>query len=189
MAISKEKKNELVAGYVDKLRRCQGIVISEYRGMNVAQVSALRAKLREVNSQYTITKNTLFKLALRQVGMAAPDDLFIGPVAVSFAFGELTGLIKTLQEEAKNEETPLTLKGGIVSQSVLDVDGLEQLTRLPSLEVLRAQLLGLIAAPAVGAVSLLQEPARGVVGALNAASTQVLNVLAAYTAKAEQPAA
>lgn len=188
MAISKDKKRELVAGYIDMLSKAQGVVITEFRGMNMGQLSALRAKLREVNSTYAITKNTLFKLALREVNMAAPDELLTGPVAVGFVFGDLPGTIKVFLDEAKQEESLLVVKGGIVGRSAFNAEELEQLTRLPSLEVVRAQLLGLIAAPAVNIVSLLQEPARGVVGALNAASTQILNVLAAYAAKAEQAA-
>ena len=189
MAISKKKKQELVDHYADMLRRSQGIVITEYCGMSMAQLTTLRAKLREVHGGYTITKNTLFKLALQQSDMAVPGDLFVGPVAIGFAFEGMPGTAKVLLDEAKEEEVPLLVKGGVIGQSVLSTDELEQLTKLPSMETLRAQLVGLVATPATDIVTLLQGPARGVVGVLNAASVQLLNVLAAYAAKPEEAAA
>jgi large subunit ribosomal protein L10 len=189
LAISKEKKRDLVAHYADMLQRSQGIVITEYSGMNMAHLTALRAKLREVGGGYTITKNTLLKLALQGSDMAVPEDLLLGPVAVAFAFEDMPSTAKVLLDEAREEEGPLLVKGGVIGQSVLSPAELEQLTELPPMETLRAQLLGLIATPATGIVTLLQEPARSVVGALNAASSQLLNVLAAYAAKSEEAAA
>ena len=189
MAITKQKKQELVASYVETLGRAQGVVVTEYRGMTMAQLSALRTRLQEVDGQYTVTKNTLFKLALKEVGMAAPEALFVGPVAVGVAYSDLPGMVKALLDAGKDESLPLVVKGGVIGQSVLNAAQLEQLTTLPPIETLRAQLAGLIASPATNIVSLLNEPARDVVSVLNAASTQVLNVLAAYVAKAEQEAA
>lgn len=189
MAISKEKKQQLVAGYVEVLQQAQGVIITEYRGMDMNQLTAVRARLRELDAQYTVTKNTLFKLALHEVGMAGPDDLLAGPVAASFVFGDLTGTIKALLDLAEDDQSHLVVKGGIIGESVFNAKELEQLTKLPSLNELQAQIVGLIATPATSIVTLLQEPARGVVGAVHAASTQLLNVIAAYAAKAEQEAA
>ena len=83
MASSRKRKEELVADYVDMLQRAKGVVVTEYRGMTMKHLDELRGKLREKNAGFTVTKNTLLKVALREVGMAVPDDLLVGPVALA----------------------------------------------------------------------------------------------------------
>ncbi len=184
MAISKERKRELVAQYIDLLQRAEGMVITEYRGMTMNDLDALRSKLREQNAQFTVTKNTLFKIALREVGLAVPEDLLKGPVATVFAFENLPAAVKTLLEFASEQEL-LVLKGGILGQTILSEAELKPLSELPPMDVLRAQLAGMVTMPLTSFMSLLEEPSRQVVGVLRAATEGVVNVLAAYTQKEE----
>jgi large subunit ribosomal protein L10 len=185
LAISKERKTELVAQYVEMLERSQLVVLTDYRGMNMGAITELRNKLREKGSVYTVTKNTLFKRALEQCHMAVPEALFDGPVAASFVIDDMQGTIKVLLDEAKRDDLPLEVKGGILGESALSAGDLDRITDLPSEDVLRAQLIGLISSPATNIVSLLETPARDLVGVLRAASTDLLNVIAAYAAKEE----
>ena len=76
MALTKQRKTELVETYVDLFQKSRGMVLADYRGLPMADLSALRGKLREVNGEFHITKNTLAEIALKQAGLPAPDEFF-----------------------------------------------------------------------------------------------------------------
>ncbi len=184
MAITKKRKEELVAEYVDLLQQSQGVVITEYRGMTVKQLDALRGKLRENNSSFTVTKNTLLKVALNEVGMAIPEDLLKGPAALISANEDLASMVKTVLDFSKGQEL-LIVKGGIVGTSIVYENQLETISNLPPLDVLRAQLLGMVSMPMSQLAGLLAEPARQLVYVVRAGSDGLVNVLAAYVQKQE----
>lgn len=184
MAISKKRKEELVSQYLDLLANAKGLVITEYRGMTVHQLDDLRGKLREKDASFTITKNTLLKIALNEVGMAPSDELLKGPVAMAVAYQDLPQTIKTILEYADTNEI-FVVKGGILGQTVVFENQLEAISELPPLDTLRAQLIGMTTMPLTQFLSLLEEPGRQVVGVLKAATDGVVNVLAAYVAKEE----
>ncbi|MEO8612604.1 MAG: 50S ribosomal protein L10, partial [Chloroflexota bacterium] len=87
MAISRERKEELVGIYGDLLRSTNGIVITQYNGLSVAQVSTMRDKLREIDGKFVITKNTLFSIALKEAGWPVPEALLQGPSGVAVGNG------------------------------------------------------------------------------------------------------
>ncbi|WP_119072310.1 50S ribosomal protein L10 [Aggregatilinea lenta] len=184
MAITKKRKEELVAEYVDLLQQSNGVVIAEYRGMTVKQLDALRAKLRENNSSFTVTKNTLLKIALNEVGMAIPENLLKGPAALISATEDLATMVKTILDFSNTQEL-LIVKGGVVGTSVFHEDQLEAISELPSLDVLRSQLLGMVTMPLAQLAGLLEEPARQLVYVVRAGSDGLVNVLAAYVQKQE----
>jgi large subunit ribosomal protein L10 len=167
LPISKERKEEMVEQYVDMLQRSQGIVITEYRGINMPLFNEIRAKMREVGSSYNVTKNTLLKIALNEVGMAVPAELLAGPVAVGFAFENFPGTIKALLDVTKNAEL-LILKGAIAQTDVYQQSDLKTLSELPSLDELRATLAGMIVQPAAQLISLMVAPQRDVVSVIAA---------------------
>lgn len=182
MAITKERKQKLVEEYVGILAKSKGVIVTEYRGMTMKQLSDLRAKLRENDSALTITKNTLFKLALHEVGMAVPEDLFVGPVAVITAFDDLSKTIKAVLDHADTTDI-FVVKGGVIGTSAVHGDELEAISNLPPIEALRAQLLGAISMPLAQFVGLLNEPGRQVVAVIQAGTNGLVNVLAAYSQK------
>jgi len=182
LAISKQRKQELLNQYVDMLQRSKGIVVTEYRGMTMKQLDELRSKLREINAGLTVTKNTLLKLALEQVGMAVPDELLTGPVALAVAYEDLPKTITTVLEYAKDNELFIA-KGGVVGATAVKAGDLETISKLPPLEVLRAQLIGVTTMPLTQFIGLLDEPGRQVVAVIKAATDGVVNVLAAYSQK------
>lgn len=167
MAINKARKDELVAKYVEMLERSEGVVITEYRGLSMARFNTIRAKLRETGAGYNVTKNTLFRIALNQVGLAVPEELLNGPVAVGFAYENFTGTIKALIDSTKDSEL-LILKGAILQQTVFPQGQLKTLSELPSLPDLRSMLLGLLVQPASQLVSLTVAPQRDVVSVIAA---------------------
>jgi large subunit ribosomal protein L10 len=113
LAISKEKKHQMVGEYADGLARSQTLILADYRGLTVAEITELRRRLREVNSAFRVVKNTLIKLALEQAGIPAPTDLLAGPVAVAYCFGEAPPVAKALMDYAKEVEA-LQLTGAIL---------------------------------------------------------------------------
>ncbi len=182
MAISRKRKQELVAGYVEILQQAKGVVITEYRGLTMKNMDELRGKLREKNAGFTVTKNTLLKVALREVGMAVPDDLLVGPVALAVAYEDLPATIKLVLEYAGTNELFIA-KGGVLGSTAVQARDLKTISELPPLAVLRAQLLGVVAMPLTQFVGLLNEPGRQLVAVIKAGSDGLVNVLAAYSQK------
>jgi len=171
LALTKETKNEILAGYLKVLEKAQGLVITEYRGMRMKQFNETRKIMRANNGMYMVTKNTLFKIALTQMGMAAPDELLNGPVAVGVAFDNLPALTKIMLQRAKEDEL-LKPKGAIMGLTVFSKDQLEMVSTLPTLDEARAGLIGTLVAPATALLSLLEQPA-----------TQLLALFQAYADK------
>ena len=171
MAISKEKKQQMVADYVDKLSQSQAAILTDYRGLTVADLSALRTRLREENSVFQIVKNTLFKLALEQAELSAPAEQLQGTVAVSYCLGEVPPVAKTLMDFAKESEI-LQVRGAILGTAFLGPDRVKELADLPPREFLLAQLLGAIQGPMSSLVSTFNAPMRELVQVLQARSEQ-----------------
>jgi large subunit ribosomal protein L10 len=169
LAISKERKRELVATYGQILAHSNGFVITEYRGLTVDHLKTLRVKLEETNAAYVVTKNTLFKRALQENDWPVPEDLLLGPVATAFADGNMPGMAKSLLEFQKDHEGIFIIKGGVMLGEMLAPSDIEAISKLPSLDELRAQLAG-----------LMVQPATGLVNVLNAATADIVNVLHAY---------
>jgi large subunit ribosomal protein L10 len=173
LAISKARKEELVAQYKDLIKQSDAIFLTEYGGMSVKDMQTLRGKLREVDGMYFVTKNTLFSLALEESDQPSPEDLLVGQIASGFAMGEAPSLAKALVKFAEDEDN-LTIRGGIMDNMVLSVAEVEDLAKLPSLDELRAQIIGLI-----------DGPARGLVSVLSGSVRQVVNVVDAYSKSEE----
>ena len=175
MAITKERKEELVAAYSDLLANTDGFIVTEYRGLTVAKLDELRDKLRESAGIYAITKNTLFTIALKQNGWPVPSALLVGPTAVAFGNGHLPAVAKTVQGFQKDNGDQFIVKGGVVGGSVFAASDLEAVASLPTLDEIHAQLAGLIV-----------QPAAQLAGLLSSATGQVVNVLQAYLQEHEK---
>ena len=175
MAISKARKDELVAQYSKLIEDSDGIFIAEYTGMNVKSMEVLREDIDKAEGAFHITKNTLLKIALEQTDQPVPEDLLQGQVATGFALSEAPTLAKAMVKFAEDEDN-LVIKGGIFSGRILTVDEVEALAKMPSLDQLRGQLVGLLNAPAQNIVSVVTNGVR-----------QVVNVIDAY-AKSEEAA-
>lgn len=174
MAISKERKEELVGIYGDLLSQATGIVLADYKGISVAQVGVMRDKLREVEGAYVITKNTLFKIALKNAGWPIPENLLAGPTGVIFGAANFPAVAKVSLGFVKDYDGLFSIKGGIMSGQLLTAKQVDAVSSLPSLDELRAQLAGLISQPAAGLVSII-----------NGAVAAVPQVVQAYVSKHE----
>lgn len=171
MAISRAQKKQMVADYVDRMSRSQALILADYRGLTVANMTELRQKLRETDGIIQVVKNTLFKLALEEAGLPFPAEQMEGPVAVGYCLGEAPPIAKVLMDFAK-EAQALEIKGAILGTSILDAAGVKGLADLPPREVLLAQLVGAVQGPMSSLVSTLDAPMRELVQVLQARSEQ-----------------
>lgn len=176
MALTRERKEELVAQYVELLNQSRGVFLAEYSGITVQQMQQLRADIRKVDGAFHVTKNTLLRHALDETGRSLPEDMLSGQTATGFALGEVPSLAKALADFADEVDT-FKLKGGLMAGDFLTAEQVEALADLPSLDELRAQLIGMISSPAQNITSTVANGVR-----------QIMNVLDAY-AKQEEEAA
>lgn len=167
MAISRAKKEELVQGYVEQLQNSEAVIFTDYRGLGVSEMQELRAKIRQAEGGFAVVKNTLLKRAMEDAGLPIVDDLLIGPVGLGFCQQNVTGVAKAITEFTKDNET-LMIKGGLMGNQVMDEAAIKDLASLPSLEVLQAQLLGLLNAPANKLANVVASGVRQVVNVTNA---------------------
>jgi large subunit ribosomal protein L10 len=167
LAISKARKEELLAQYSDLIDKSDAIFFAEYTGMGVKAMDELRNQVYDAEGAIHVTKNTLLKLALSNAEHDVPDELLLGQLASGFALGEAPTLAKALVDFAKKEDN-LTLKGGYMGGELLTAEQVEALAKLPTLDQLRGQLIGLISAPAQGIVSAVTNGVRQVVNVLDA---------------------
>ncbi len=177
MPISKERKQELVASYVDTLNDCDGFIIVKTQGLSVSQVQGLRNSIREQNGQYIVAKNTLMRKALETANWIVPDDLLVGPIAIIFGRDNMPGVSKALLKHIEEQEFDerMQVTGGVMMGDLLDAQQIDDISKLPTLDELRAQLAGLVISPAQGLVNVLHQATGGVV-----------NVLQAYLDKQEE---
>lgn len=157
----------MVAELKDKLARAQSLVLADYRGLTVGEVSDLRHKLRESGVEFKVVKNTLAAIAAREVGMEGLDRFLTGPTAIAIGLDDpvapAKGLLDFIEERKKME-----IKGGVLDGKVIGLAEVKSLARLPSRNELLARVLGALQAPLAGFAGCLQAPLRGFVTAVDA---------------------
>ena len=141
------------------------VVVTHYMGLTVAEMTDLRLRLRKEGAALKVVKNTLAQKALNGSG-SDTLDLFKGPVAIAYAPDPVSAA-KVATAYAKENEK-FTIVGGIMGSVVLDADGIDALAKLPSLDQLRAKLIGLLQAPATKVAGVIQAPASQLARLLNA---------------------
>jgi len=160
-------KQQVVNEIKEKFQRAEAVVLVDYRGLNVAEVTELRKRFREAGADYKVYKNTLMTRALTELGMEELIPYLTGPNAVALGYGDPVVPAKIISEFAKDHDK-LEVKAGMISRKVIGAEGVKSLANLPSKEVLVAQALGGLNAPITGFVNVLQGNIRNLVYALNA---------------------
>lgn len=157
-----QEKTELVSEVAEKLRSSVCTVVTDYRGLNVAQVTQLRKSLREAGVEFQVLKNTLARRATAATELTELDEHLTGPTAIAFSSGDVVAPAKIISDFAKKNDA-LKVKAGIVEGKVVSVDQIKALAELPSREGLLSMLLSVLQAPvrnfalAVKAVAEKQE--------------------------------
>lgn len=164
-------KSEVIAEIKERLTASEGVLLVDYRGLTVKDISELRSNLREVGGAMTVYKNTLTELALRELAMPTMEEHLEGPTAFVFIEGDPVAPAKALTKFAEGH-AQLELKAGLLGNTVLDKESVIALSKLPSREELLAKLLGTLQNPTRGFVTVCAGPARGLVTALDAIAKQ-----------------
>lgn len=141
MSNNLELKKAAVAQIKEKLTAAQSVVLVDYRGLNVAEVTELRKKFREAGVEYAVLKNSLVGIAAKEAGIEGLDPILEGPTALAFGMTDAVAPAKIIAEFAKKNDK-LKVKAGILDGAILDVAGVEKLSAIPSREVLIAKVMG-----------------------------------------------
>src|SRR5215213_2876020 len=196
--MNREQKAVAVEEVATQIQESEAVFAVDYRGISVPQAAQLRVKLNEAGARFRVVKNTLTKLSADKAGAESLKELLEGPTAFTFvaADGDVALAAKALAQFRRETEL-FEFKGGVMSGQVLTVEQLTELSRLPALDVLHGQLVGVIASPITGlvrglnaliagpAIQLQQIAEQGLVGGGEAPAAEP----AAEEAPAEEPAA
>lgn len=168
--MDRAQKKEAVAQLKQTFQETGVVVVTRNLGMTVAQSTSLRIKMREAGAAYKVSKNTLALIAIEDTPYANLADLLVGPTALSTS-ADPVAAAKAAVEFAKTNDK-LEIVGGAMGETLLDANGVKALAELPSLDELRAKIVGLVQAPATKLAQLVQAPA-----------AKVARVVGAYAAK------
>lgn len=185
--MSRTTKTQAVAELTEQFRNSSGAVLTEYRGLTVAQLRELRNALRG-NADYAVVKNTLTKIAARDAGVEGFEELLVGPSAIAFVTGDVVEAAKGLKNFGKDHPA-LVVKGGFLDGKQMTPDEINKLADLESREVLLAKLAGGMKASLSQAAALFQAPlsqAARTVEALRAKAEADPSVLAGGAGEAPQ---
>jgi len=172
--VHKDEKQRVVEELTDRLRSSETLIVADYRGLTNKQVEELRTKLIDAGARFSVVKNTLTRRAAEAAGADALLALLEGPTAIAFieADGDMVAVAKALGDAAKDTKV-LALRGGVMQGATISAEQVEELAKLPPVEVLRAQLLGAIVGPLTAVVGLLAAPLRDLVGLIDARIAQL----------------
>ena len=151
----RQEKVAVVEEVTAKLKEASAVIVTEYRGMSVGQLAALRRQLRPAGGEYKVYKNTLARFAAENAGLPGLGELLVGPSGITFVTGDAAAVAKALRDASKANPL-LVLKGGVIGGKVISAKDVEALADLPSREVLLAQFAGALQAPMVKMAGLLQ---------------------------------
>lgn len=171
--MNREEKAAVIDEVAEAIGSAEAIFAVDYRGITVAQVADLRTKLRSSNTKLRVVKNSLSERAADQAGAQELKSLLVGPTALAFVGGDPAQAAKTLSDTARALRL-LEFKGGLLNGSLLSPGDVQSIARLPSREVLYAQLVGTVAAPLSGLVRTLNALIAGLAIQLGAIAEQGL---------------
>ena len=154
-----QEKIEAVSDLKERLDGIKTVLLTEYRGLTVQQISELRKQLRAVSAEYKVVKNRLAKIAISASELAVLRPQLKGPVAIVVSKDDPVAVAKAVSTFARTNQA-LTVTGGYVDGQLMSPDGVKALAELPSKDALRAQLVGALSGPLTQIVSLLQAPQR-----------------------------
>ncbi len=173
MSAALEQKQKIVAEIKEKFEKASSVVVVDYRGINVEQVTELRKQYRAADVEYAVLKNTMVKRAVDELGIEGLSEHLEGPNAFAFSYGDPVASAKVLCDFInKTKCEHLEIKAGYVDGSALDVAGVKALAELPPKEVLVAKLMGSLNAPMTNFVGVLSATLRSLVYAIDAIRKQ-----------------
>ncbi|MGE5691978.1 MAG: 50S ribosomal protein L10 [Pseudomonadota bacterium] len=172
--MQRSEKERVVAELADRLRASETLIVADYRGLTMPQIDELRSKLIEAGARFHVVKNTLTRRAAEQAGAESLLALLEGPSAIAFieSGGDPVAVAKALGETARTTQV-LAVRGGMLEGKPISAEQVEDLAKLPPMDVLRAQVMGAIVAPLQTVVGLFNAPLRDLVGLIDARIEQL----------------
>ena len=170
--MDRSQKQELVSSLHETLKQAELVVITRQSGLTVAEVTNLRRQMRQAGACYKVTKNRLARRALDGTKFEGLKDMFTGPTAIAFSKDPIAAAKVAVTYANSNDK--LKIVGGAMAGQVLDPQGVKALATLPSLDELRAKIIGIISTPAQRIAVVLQAP-----------GSQLARVLKAYASKGD----
>ena len=172
--MNREQKAAVIERSPSQIAAAEAIFAVDYRGITVAQVAEVRDKLRATDTKLRVVKNSLSERAADKAGVEELKPLLTGPTALALVRGDVAVAAKALSDVQRTLRGPLEFKGGVLGGSLLSADDVRSIARLPSRDVLHAQLVGTIAAPLNGLVRTLNALISGLAIQLQAIADQGL---------------
>jgi large subunit ribosomal protein L10 len=186
--MDKEQKAAAVAELTDSLKEAEAIFAVDYRGISVTQAADLRRRLAEADAVFRVVKNRLAKRAVADAGTEGVDELLVGPTALTLIKGDAVVAAKAIATFTREHQV-LEYKGGLMDGEVLDADSFQAIARLPGLDVLHGQLVGLTASPLTGLITGLNSMISGLAIALGQIAERGLVTGEAPAAEEEEASA
>jgi len=168
-----EKKAKVIDNLEQLFSRCNIGILTDYRGLSAFEMTELRRRLRELGIDYKVVKNTLARIAAQRAGREELVNLFDGPVAIVFGYGDIVEPAKALADYIQATKSTMSIKGGFLQEKLLTLDEVTTLSTLPSREALIARVLAEVQRPMVALVGYLSAPMQGVIGVLQARIQQL----------------
>lgn len=166
-----EAKKQFVQQLQERMEKSKVVILTDYKGLDVAAMTELRSKLREVNVEYEVVKNTMLRRAAEGTDVAVISDQFTGPSAIALSFDDPVAPAKVLSDFAKANDK-LEIKVGVLNGQIMDVARIKALSALPSREELLAQVLSAMIAVPTSLVQALSDVPRRMVNVLQAIKDQ-----------------
>jgi large subunit ribosomal protein L10 len=185
--MQKEDKARVVAELTERLKSADTLIVADYRGLTMPQIDDLRGKLLEYGARFTVVKNTLTRRAAKDAGADALLALLEGPSAIAFieADGDMVAVAKALADSARNTKL-LSIRGGILAGKEISAGDVDELSKLPPLEILRGQVIGAVIAPLNQLLALVNAPLQNLYGLIDARIEQLGGEGAAEATPEEQ---
>ncbi len=168
--MNRNEKTEVVSALHASLKEMGVVVVTRNLGLTVAQSTQLRQKMREAGATYKVTKNRLAKIAIRDTDYAGIDEMLVGPVGLATSTDPVAAA-KIVMDFAKTTDK-LEIVGGAMGTTMLDAAGVKALASMPSLDELRAKIIGLIQSPALKLAAVTQAPAAQLARVFDAYATK-----------------
>ncbi|TML72544.1 MAG: 50S ribosomal protein L10 [Actinobacteria bacterium] len=173
-AVKKADKERVVEQLTEYLRGSQTLIVADYRGLTMPQIDELRGRLIEHGARFAVVKNTLTRRAAEAAGADAVLALLEGPSAIAFveSDGDPVAVAKALADAARTTRI-LTIRGGVLEGRAIEASDIEELAKLPPVDILRSQVLGTVIGPLTGILAIFTAPLQDLYGLIDARIEQL----------------
>jgi large subunit ribosomal protein L10 len=170
--LNRTEKEEVISRLREKMAKAKAAILAEPKGLDVATVTELRKKFRDAQIDYKIVKNTLAQRAAKGTPVEPLVEKFVGPTALIMSYGDVVAPAKIVSDFAKDREN-FTIRTAVIEGRVVDAKGIQALAKMPGLNELRGQIVGMIAQPAQKLARMIATPGQKLAQVVKARQEQL----------------